>query len=132
MPAYFQACKGASPIKSGVDALPFAATLGVVLMLTGVSVAVTKAYRAQLWAAWACFVVSLGVMSTVDADTPLARALGFSVLVGVGAGVIYASTYYPVLAPLPVSENAHALALFAFFRSFASVRPLAFFSFFFF
>ena len=32
-----------------------------------------------------------------------------------------ATLYFPVLAPIPVTENAHALAFFAFGRSFAGV-----------
>lgn len=33
-------------------------------------------------------------------------------------------TYYPVLSPLPVSENAHALALFMFLRLLAGVGSI--------
>lgn len=42
-------------------------------------------------------------------------------VLAIGAGIIYAATYFPVLAPLPVAENAHALAFFAYLRSFAAV-----------
>ena len=41
--------------------------------------------------------------------------------VGIGAGMIYATTYFPVLAPLPVSHNAYALAFFSFCRALAGV-----------
>lgn len=127
IPTYLQACKGTSPIKSGIDCLPYAFTMGVVLVVTGGSIAATKAYRPQLWLGWIFFMVAMGAMSTVRADTPVAHMIGFPVLLGVGGGIVYSATYFPVLAPLPVSENAHALALFAFFRSFAGVRrmPLA-------
>lgn len=124
MPVYFQACQGASPIKSGVNGLAFALILGVFLMTTGVSVAVSKQYRIQLWTAWVCFVIALGLMVTIHAETPLSRTLGFTAFLGFACGILYSSTYYPVLAPLSVSDNAHALALFAFFRSFAAVCVL--------
>lgn len=124
MPVYFQACQGASPIKSGVNGLAFALILGVFLMITGVTVAVSKKYRIQLWTAWVCFVIALGLIVTVHADTPLSRTIGFTAFLGFACGIIYSSTYYPVLAPLSVADNAHALALFAFFRSFAAVCVL--------
>ena len=65
--------------------------------------------------------LAMGLLSTVSATSPLARAIGLSVLVSVGTGIGYAVTYFPVLAPLPVEENAHALAFFAFCRLFAGV-----------
>ncbi len=64
----------------------------------------------------------MGTMSTLHATTPVSHAIGFTVFEGVGMGLIYSATYFPVLAPLPVSQNAHALAFFSFLRSFASVR----------
>lgn len=121
MPIYFQACLGHSPMRSGVDILACAMTLGPMLVVTGVTIAVSKRYRPQLWVGWGLLVLAMGLFSIVDADTPLRNSIGFSVLLGLGAGIIYAATYFPVLAPLPVSQNANALAFFAFCRSFAGV-----------
>ncbi|KAI0803147.1 iron permease [Irpex lacteus] len=118
---WLQSVKGASPIRAGVYALPFTLALGLSLIFTGASVAITKSYRVQLWLGWAFFIASMGAFTTVHSDTSTATALGLWVLVGVGGGMLYSAQYFPVLAPLPISENAHALALFGFFRTFASV-----------
>ena len=121
---YFQACKGASARASGVDVLSLALVLGICLILTGASIAISKAYRPQLWVSWVFLIISMGVLTTLDADSPRSAAIGYAALVGVGGGICYASTWFPVLAPLPVTENAHALAFFGFCRSFAGVSLL--------
>ena len=121
LPPYFQACKGASAVRSGVLALGVCGALGPALVLTGASVTVTKRYRPQLWIGWIIFTVAMAAMSTLHADTTLSQVVGIPSLAGIGAGMIYAGTYFPVLAPLPVTQNAHALAFFAFCRSLAAV-----------
>ncbi|KAL4246490.1 MFS transporter superfamily protein [Abortiporus biennis] len=120
-PAFFQACFDATPIRSGVLILPSAVVVGGFVILGSVSVAATKRYRPQLWLGWIILTVSSGVSSTLRFDSSTSKAIAYPVLIGWGGGLLYACTYFPVLAPLPVSENAHALALFAFFRSFAGV-----------
>ena len=80
-------------------------------------------YRPQLWLGWALLMLAMGLMSTLKADTPIGHGIGFPVLVGAGGGFLYQATYYPVLAPLPVSQNARANAFFSFCRIFAGVRP---------
>ncbi|KAI0685402.1 Mfs1.2 [Cytidiella melzeri] len=119
--AYYQACKGATPIGAGIDALSMSLALGPSVILTGASVTLTKSYRTQLWIGWSVLVAAMGILTTFKYDTPISHPIGFSVLVHGGAGMLYAATYFPVLAPLPVSQNAHALAFFSFCRTFASV-----------
>lgn len=74
---------------------------------------------------WAVLTVAMGVLSTLKAETPIPEVVGLPILLGVGIGMLQSATYFPVLAPLPVSENAHALAFFAFCRSFAGVSLLS-------
>lgn len=124
MATYFQACRDASPILSAVDALGLAISIGPFLIISGVFIAVTKTYRMQLFVGWVFYLVSMGAFTTLHADTPTSHSVGLMVLVGVAAGILYSATYFPVLAPLPASQNAQALALFAFFRSFAGVRTV--------
>ncbi|KAH9936930.1 iron permease [Amylocystis lapponica] len=121
IPVYFQACKGASPIGAGVDQLSLALVTSPVGILSGVSVNKTQRYRPQLWVAWVFLIVGTGLLITVEADTPRGHAIGFLILAGVGFGILVTTTYFPVLAPLDVSQNAPALAFFMFLRNFAQV-----------
>lgn len=121
IPVYYQACKLASPLHAGVDLLVVCVVIAPVIIISGISITKTKMYRPQLWLGWALLMLAMGLMSTLKADTPLGRGIGFPVLVGAGGGFLYQATYYPVLAPLPVSQNARANAFFSFCRIFAGV-----------
>ncbi|KAF8961745.1 major facilitator superfamily domain-containing protein [Flammula alnicola] len=113
MPTYYQACKGASPRQSGIDSLALTVALGPASIVTGVSV--TKTGKLVI------LVAGAGALTTIRENTILAHSIGLPSLITIGAGMIYSVGYFPVLAPLPVSRNAHALAFFAFCRSFAGV-----------
>ncbi|KIP03761.1 hypothetical protein PHLGIDRAFT_77024 [Phlebiopsis gigantea 11061_1 CR5-6] len=121
IPVYYQACKLASPLRAGVDLLVVCVVIAPVIIISGISITKTKMYRPQLWLGWALLMLAMGLMSTLKEDTPLGRGIGFPVLVGAGGGFLYQATYYPVLAPLPVSQNARANAFFSFCRIFAGV-----------
>ncbi|EIW57953.1 Mfs1.2 [Trametes versicolor FP-101664 SS1] len=125
LPVYYQACKDATPLRSAVDMLGLSLSMGPIIIISSISVTVLRVYRTQHWIGWAIFMVGMGIFTTLDADAPLAHAIGLPLLLGAGAGIIYAVTYFPVLSPLPVSENAHALAFFAFCRSFAGIWGIA-------
>ncbi|KZT12007.1 iron permease [Laetiporus sulphureus 93-53] len=125
MPVYFQACKDASPTGSGVDLFGLALTLSPISIVGGISITVLKRYRPQLWLGWCLTVLSMGLLSTLRSDSPRATSIGFGVISGAGIGTAYTGTFFPVLAPLPVSENAHAIALGAFLRAFAQVWGVA-------
>ncbi|PPQ80060.1 hypothetical protein CVT25_001489 [Psilocybe cyanescens] len=121
MPVYFQACKGASPTGSGVDLFGLAMTLSPISIIGGVSITVFNCYRPQLWFGWSLTVLAMGVISTLDSTSPRAMSIGFEVLAGAGMGIAYTGTFFPVLAPLSVESNAHAIGLGIFLRSFAQV-----------
>ncbi|KAH8102989.1 hypothetical protein BXZ70DRAFT_1063074 [Cristinia sonorae] len=122
LPVYYQACQNASPIGSSVDFLSVALIMAPMVVLGGVSVAVLQRYRPQIWISWCLFIIGMGCFTVVHADTPKAVIIGLSAPHSVGAGIVYATTYFPVLSPLPVTANAHALTFFSFCRSFAGVR----------
>ncbi|KAI0766215.1 major facilitator superfamily domain-containing protein [Trametes elegans] len=110
LPVYYQACKDASPTASGIDLFGLCFSTGPLSILTGISVARTRTYRPQLWAGWALIVLGRAGVS-----------IAYQVVAGVGLGAIYSAAYFPVLAPLPVSASALALAFFIFLRSFAQI-----------
>ncbi|KAJ7018482.1 Mfs1.2 [Mycena alexandri] len=123
LPVYFQACKDASAIHSAVLGLGVAA-LAPAAIFAGVLVSKTQRYRPQMWAGWCIILTGLGLLSTVRRDTPTWHTVVFGVVTGVGLGFEYSTTMFPVQAPLPVSQNARALAFLTFVGSFAGVWGL--------
>ncbi|KAI0751912.1 Mfs1.1 [Daedaleopsis nitida] len=121
LPVYYQACKDASPTSSGIDLLGLCFSTGTVSIVVGASIARTKRYRPQLWFAWCLTLVGVGLISTITEDTSKAASIGYQVLPGLGIGILYSGTYFPVLAPLSVTLNASALAFFVFVRLFAQI-----------
>ncbi|KAF9017604.1 MFS general substrate transporter [Hymenopellis radicata] len=118
---YFQACKGASAQRAGIDTLAFSLVLGPVVFLTGLSVSKLKFYRPQSYVGWGFNIVSAGLLSTLSSQSKLSLPIGYSVLVSIGNGLVSAMTSYPVLAPLDVSDASYGWAFLVFCRSFASV-----------
>jgi hypothetical protein len=121
MPIYFQACLGASPRGSGVDLFGLALTLSPLSIVGGISITVFKCYRPQLWFGWATTVLCTGLLLLLKSDSPRALSIGLGVLAGAGMGTAYTGTFFPILAPLSVESNAHAIALGVFLRAFAQV-----------
>ena len=102
-------------------ALSICTSIGPSVVVAGLSITIFKKYRPQLWIGWVLLVVGMGSLATLRADSSLAHYAVLPMVVAIGAGIIYAATYFPVLAPLPVTQNAHALSFFAYLRSFAAV-----------
>ncbi|KAF7289718.1 MFS general substrate transporter [Mycena indigotica] len=121
LPVYFQACHGSSPTASGVDTFGLGFVIAPSNIVAGITIARTKHYRPQLWLSWIIVMIAAGLLSTLHAESSRARTIGYEVFIGVGIGILTTGTYFPVLAPLPVSENAHALAFFIFTRAFGQV-----------
>lgn len=122
LPVYFQASKGASAIGSGVDLIPLALIVAVFVILCGVSVKAANCYRPQNYIGWALTMIGFGILTTLNADSSRAQYIGSEVLLAVGLGIVWISTQFPILAPLPFSNNARALGFFTFTRVFAQVR----------
>ena len=121
MAVYFQVCLGASPIASGVDSLGMSVVTAPAGVVAGLTVAMSKRYRPQLWASWVLVMVGCGLLSTLKANSSVASAVGYLVVVSFGLGISSTTTYFPVLAPLPVEANAQAVAFFTFVRNLAMV-----------
>jgi hypothetical protein len=101
-------------------------------MVAGVSVAVSNRYRPQTFIAWIFMILGFGLLTTLSVTTSMGIMEGYQIILGVGIGVLYTVTSFPVLASVRVNQVAPALALYTFDRSFAYVRHCAFLFLFFF
>jgi hypothetical protein len=121
MPVYFQATKDASPIRSSI--LILAAVFSIIPggMIGGITVKHFNRYLPQNYVGWALVVSGFATLSSLTPSSPIGAAVGFQIIVGLGIGMLYNATTFPVLAPVDVSLSAQALALYTFIRGFAQV-----------
>ena len=63
----------------------------------------------------------------MGAETHGLKLAGLQLAAAIGVGILYAAVTFPIMAPLGVGENAHALAFFMFVRTFSYVSVLCFF-----
>ncbi|KAG8879361.1 hypothetical protein FRB98_005697 [Tulasnella sp. 332] len=119
LPVYFQAVKLQSPIRSGVTTLGVASLNAPGALMLGASITRFKRYRPQNAISWMVFMVGLGLLSLLRADSAKSSYIGYQILVGMGMGAIYIAPTFPVLAAVPTTDSAQALALFMFIRNFS-------------
>jgi hypothetical protein len=85
MPVYFQACKDADAVRSGVLALGLA-SIAPAAAGGGISVKIFQRYRPQIWTGWALQLIGMSLMTTVRMETTTGMVVGFCAIFGVGAG----------------------------------------------
>jgi hypothetical protein len=97
---FFQACLGASPIRSAVDFLPGSLITAPFAFVAGVLVTISKKYRPGNWIGWVMAIVGFGLMSTLREDASVGKWVGYQVVVAIGIGMIVRCL---ALLPAPAS-----------------------------
>jgi hypothetical protein len=85
---FFQACFGASPIRSAVDFLPGAMLASPFGFVAGLTIMIAKKYRVVNWAAWAISMIACGLISTFKEDTPVGKWVGYQLIAALGIGAL--------------------------------------------
>ncbi|KAI0648730.1 iron permease [Trametes meyenii] len=119
LPVYFQACMAASPIHSSINLFATALVMAPSAIVCGVIVKKTNKYRPANYVGWALIMIGFGLLSLLKADSSTAAWAGYQVITAVGVGIIWASTVFPILAPVSVTRTASALAFYNFCRTFS-------------
>jgi hypothetical protein len=142
-PIYLQACKLASPIRSGVIVLSIALVFAAFSVVAGIFASKTGKYRVATWAAWALIVLGAGLSLSIGANSHLALFIVYIDLSCAGLGILISLNMLPILAPrgctrfmqsltvvlttyhvVSPAKNAPALSLATFARYFAEVTSL--------
>ncbi|KAG8939282.1 hypothetical protein FRC04_006722 [Tulasnella sp. 424] len=119
LPVYFQASLEQSPLKSGITFFGNAFTIDPGAMICGATAVAFNVYRPQNFIGWILTSVGIGLLSLLKASSKKGMYIGFQIIEGFGLGVLYSAPQFPILASIPVTETAHALAFFTFTRSYA-------------
>ncbi|KAI0640583.1 iron permease [Trametes meyenii] len=125
LPVFFQACLGASPLRSSVQTFPTALVMAPFSLLCGFTIKATNRYLPVNIIGWIISIVGFGLLCLLRADSSTPQWVGFQFVASAGTGIIYASTIFAILAPLPPSRNAAALAFYTFSRTFAQTWGIA-------
>ncbi|KAI0083102.1 iron permease [Irpex rosettiformis] len=125
LPVYYQAVKLASTIRSGVYMLGFSMFITPAAMVCGVSFMVFNRYLPQNYVGWVLMVAGSGVLAVLGVDSSKAAIISAPIMLGMGVGMGWTMTQFPILASLPYSNNAHALSFFTFVRNLSQTMGVA-------
>ena len=117
LPLYLQIVRGESPTGAGLKLIPLMAGIIVTSAFSGRYMSRTGRYRRLPIAGTATMFVSLLLMSTLHADTPLWRAMVFMVVMGAGLGLTMQTLVISVQNALPPRDMGVATGSVTFFRS---------------
>jgi hypothetical protein len=120
---FFEACKDKSPTGAGVDIFGLSYSISLIAIVAGIAVKKTGKYLNTIYAGWMLTVIGAGLLTTLRADSSLAKSVGFQLVIGGGIGILYVVTLFPILASIPVNQSAPAMALYVFSRNFGYVSP---------
>ncbi|KAJ7650991.1 transporter [Roridomyces roridus] len=87
LPIFYQAARHSSAISSGVDLLPFMLGVVITVILAGQLVSRLGYYWPFLAVGPLFLATGSGLLYTLNSNSPIARIIGFQILVGVGAGL---------------------------------------------
>lgn len=119
-PVYFQ-MRGASPLKSAIDLLPFLLFLLPVAGVSGLLMSKIGQYRPLHAAGFALVILGLGLNTLLRPNTPTAVWTILQMLNATGQGLIIPTLLPAIMASLSESDTASATGVFSFLRSFGYV-----------
>ncbi|KAL1984919.1 hypothetical protein VTN96DRAFT_8578 [Rasamsonia emersonii] len=114
LPIWFQAIKGASAVKSGIMNLPLILAMVVLNSISGILVSAVGYYTPFMIASSIISAVGIGLMTMLTPTTPLARWIGYQVLVGAGMGMGTQQPITAVQAALPAADIPIGTAIMMF------------------
>ncbi|KAG8991622.1 hypothetical protein FRB90_001277 [Tulasnella sp. 427] len=76
-------------------------------------------YLPQNLVGWGLTAIGVGLLLLLKVETAKPQWIGFQIVTGVGMGIIWSAPQFPILASLPVTKSAQALALYSFVRSYS-------------
>jgi hypothetical protein len=120
-PVFFEACKERSPTETGIDLFGLSYGISLFALVAGVVVKKTGKYVIPIYVGWVLVIVGAGLLTTLWADSSMAKSIGFQLPIGAGVGIVYVVSLFPILASIPVTQTAPAMALFVFSRNFGYV-----------
>jgi hypothetical protein len=120
-PLYFQALQGASPLKSGINTLPYNAFMMPAGMVAGMIITKTGVFQPLHAAAYLLLTLGLGLNATLKDSSPIVAWVFFQLILALGTGCTFVTILPAIQAALPESDVASSTSMYAFSRSFGFI-----------
>ena len=104
LPIWFQAIKGASPVKSGIMNLPVILSLVIVSIIAGGAITKIGYYTPFVIGSAVLMSIGAGLLATFKVDTNHSAWIGYQVLYGLGVGMGMQQTLIAVQTVLPKAD----------------------------
>jgi len=96
-------------------------SISLIALIAGIAIKKTGNYLVSTYVGWVFTIFGAGLLTTLDADSSISKSIGLQVVVGAGVGIVYVSSLFPILAAIPVTQTAPAMALYVFSRNFGFI-----------
>ncbi|ORY01724.1 major facilitator superfamily domain-containing protein [Clohesyomyces aquaticus] len=120
-PVYFQAVRGASPMKAGVDFLPFMCFLIPGASVAGIALSKIGRYRRLHVAGFLMSTIGPGLNALLKERSHKAMWAGFQMIDAIGRALLLPTVLPAILASLSEADVASATGMYSFLRSFGYV-----------
>ena len=117
LPIYFQAIKGSTALRSGIDNLPLILANVIVVIASGFAVSRIGYINPFCLASVVFASIGSGLLTTVDTDT---NTVGYQILFGIGSGLGFQQPPSAPQAVLPFKDLPIGIAITLFGRNFGS------------
>ncbi|EFE43625.1 hypothetical protein TRV_01586 [Trichophyton verrucosum HKI 0517] len=121
LPVYFQAVRGTTTLRSGIDFLPFAiSTLGSAV-ISGILLSKFGTYRPIHAVSFALSAIGFGLLTLLNSRTKTVAWVFFQLIAGAGSGTILSALLPAIMAALAEADVASSSATFSFVRTFGYI-----------
>ena len=117
LPLYFQAVRGASPVRSGVLLMPVVVVQALVGVGVGGIIYHYGCLRPIIWTGMCLTTLGFGLFITMGVTTSLSSLVAIEVVTAMGVGAVFQAPLIAYQAAVDAADMAKATALFGFVRS---------------
>lgn len=121
----FQATFRETASRSAVSVLPICITIVVFSVVGAVSVEVTRKYKLITIVAWPCMAIGIGIMALWKPHAVAAFRYGPQVLAGIGIGILFTTTTFPMNASQHIDDAGLAVGIMVSFRMFGGLTGMS-------
>ncbi|KAJ8081209.1 hypothetical protein PM082_018052 [Marasmius tenuissimus] len=125
IPSFYQLAYGYSPTKSAAFMLTLTVMQTFMSSFSGLVISWTGRYRELILTGWAVWAVGLGLFSTLDENSSVARQVGYSLLAGFGVGQTLQPSLVAVQGAVERKDMAVVTATRSFVRNIGGTLGLA-------